>query len=61
VKKSVGKMYDGGIRYGEDAYYSRINPNLQDGWIIPRWLSMVATEQKSKLVVGTIGREVEMT
>jgi len=28
VKGSVGKVYDGGIRYGEGAQYPRINPTI---------------------------------
>ena len=56
-----GKVYDGGIRYGEGAHYPRISPTLQDGWIFSRWLSTVATTQKSELVIGRIWREVEKT
>ena len=41
VKGSVGKVYDGGIRYGEGAHYPGINPTLKDGWIYSRWLSIV--------------------
>jgi len=44
VKGSVGKVDDGGIRYGEGAHYPRINPTLQDGWIGSRWLSTMATK-----------------
>jgi len=33
VKGSVGKVYDGGIRYGEGSHYAKVSPTLQDGWI----------------------------